>query len=265
MPLSYKGMKEGRSVYPLLFCSIIFVQLLFLAGFYFFCNSLLSSGMDPAWAGRKGMVVLSLLEVSFYLLILPLMPCFLLSEHYEAVQRDLLNLLPGRKRTKWRGMLKTAVFVMLLILPAAIPAGYLHIWHIPSDIITGFILILFFISLFISAVNHFTRALFRDTFASIPAAYLVILFLTGAVIFMNPVIEWTDDPEVIIQTTLLINPFAAIASSINLDIFRTDPLYYLSSISAYNFHYPAPVQFGLFYSFLFFVLFYAGEMISDKP
>ena len=71
---------------------------------------------------------------------------------------------------------------------------------------------------------------------------------------MNPVIEWVADPSLIIQATLLLNPFISIASSINMDILRMDPLYSLSTIGVLQFHYPEPLHFWLVYGVIYFGL-----------
>ena len=251
-------------MYVLLFLAATSVQLLFLGGLHYFCNGHLSGGMSPLWAGRKGMVMLSLCETAFYLLGLPLLLFSVCFRDGGTIQRDLLIVLPGRQWTKWKEMFDTAVLVILLILPAVIPAVYLHTWQVPVNIIIRFTLTLCLIVLSFSAVIHFIHALSRNAFASLAAVYIYMLSLAGGIIFMNPVIEWASDPEGIIQAVLLLNPFIGIASSINLDILRTDPLYYLSAISMYNFRYPGPVQVGLFHGFVFFILFIVKGMFSDR-
>lgn len=264
MNIVHQSFRKNRLLYLIIFLAAISVQLAVLGGFHFYCKSLLSGGMSPVWAGRKGMVMLSLGETVFYLLSLPLILFSLFPAYTGTLQRDLLIILPGRQSIRRKEMFNAVVLVIVLILPVIIPAVYLHTWHVPAGMIVRFALTLSVIVLSFTALIHFVHTLFRNTFTSTAAAYICVLFLTGGIILMNPVIEWTDNPEGIIQSVLLLNPVIAVASSIDLDILRTDPLYYLSSISAYNFRYPGSVQVGLFHGFMFFVLFIMKGMFSDK-
>jgi hypothetical protein len=120
------------------------------------------------------------------------------------------------------------------------------------------------IGLGLSALSRFSSAVFRDVFASITAVFFILAAGTGGVILANPLIELAPAPEGIIYATLLINPFVAVASSIHFDVLRTDPLYYLSSISAYQFHYPGLLQYWIFFGFTFIMLFIISIKYSEN-
>jgi len=257
--------KNDQLTYLSLFSIVTLFQLFLLAGLYFLCNNFRNTGMDPLWIGRKGMVIVSLVELSFFSLLLPLALSFLFRVNSESGQRQLLMILPDLRRMKQGEVMSTVLFIASLILTVTIPVVYLYRWHVPPEMLFKLMFTLFMVVFFISAVFHFAYSLINDLLWSVMSTYLILFSLMSGVILMNPVIEWAGNTQTFIQPTLLLNPFVAVASSINLDILRTDPLYYLSSISAYQYHYPGVVQYWFCYGFIGFLLFtikikYKGEV-----
>lgn len=246
--INYKPLASQCLSKGLIFLLVISAQLIFIAGLYRFCNNAMAVGMSAAVAGNRGLVMLSMIELSFYLMAVPIIFCLLLPAESKTERT-------GGHGTKWGRMLFTMIFTALLILPSFIPAVYLYNWQLSGKVIFTYLTTLFFIALLFSAIAHLMNELTANSFASITTVYLILLSLVGGIILVNPIIKLSADPHIIIQAALLLNPYAAIASSINFDILRTDPLYYLSTISAYQFRYPAPFQFWLFYGFMALCLF----------
>ncbi|MBI4844433.1 MAG: hypothetical protein HY809_08950 [Nitrospirae bacterium] len=223
-------------------------QFIFFAGLYRFCNNAVAGGMSAAVAGSRGLIMLSMIELTLYLIALPIIFCL---------------LIPAGDKTE-RSIWFTIIVTALLILPSVIPAGYLYSRQLPANVIITYLTTLFFIALFISAIAHLMNTLTADAFASIVTVYLILLSMTFGVILVNPIITWVTDTHITIQSVLMLNPYIAIASSINLDILRTDPLYYLSNISAYQFRYPAPFHYWLFYGIMSLCLFVIKMVLLRK-
>ncbi|MBI4827146.1 MAG: hypothetical protein HY807_12125 [Nitrospirae bacterium] len=254
--INYKPISSRCRAKGLIFLPVISAQLIFLAGLWRFCNNATADGMSAAVVGKRGLVILSMIELSFYLLAIPIIFCLLLPAESKTERT-------GGHGTKWGRMLFTIIFTALLILPSFIPAVYLYNWQLPANVIFTYLTTLFFIALFFTAIAHLMNTITTNAFASIVTVYLILLSMIFSVILVNPIIKWVTDPHIIIQSALILNPYIAISSSINLDILRTDPLYYLSTISAYQFRYPAPFQFWLFYGFMALCLFVI-EMVFFK-
>lgn len=225
-------------------------QLTLLLWIYYFCRDMsISSSATPLWIGKRGLIVVTIAEFLFLSLSLPLMGSHLLPTIDER-DYDIVTILPHRQGMIYDEILSAGSLSFLMILPVVIPLGYLHTWGIPFAIILRLFLTLFFTGLLLISINLFISSIVKDSSASIPISYLTIFSLTGGVILMNPLIEWVSHPEMIIQPTLLLNPFIAITSAINLDVLRTDPIYYLSTISTFQFHYPHPIHFWFIYSII---------------
>ena len=251
LPLTINSYRKNNQLIHLsLFSAVMVFQLFLLAGLHYLCNSFRNMGMDPLWIGRKALVILSITEIAFLSLFLPIVFSFLFCVNSSSGQRDLLMILPKWQRIKESEILNSVMVSATLVLTVAIPAIYLYIWQVPADMLFRLLSTLFITAFFISAIHHFVYSLLDDIFGSVMSTYLILFSLIGGVILMNPVIEWAGNSEGIIQATLLLNPLVAVASSINLDILRTDPLYYLSSISTFKYHYPGFVQILLCYGFI---------------
>jgi hypothetical protein len=235
---------KDRYFLSLCFFAVILFQLALLAWLYYTSDNFSSNGMSPGLIGRSGTVVLSLVEFSFFALLIPL----ILSLSYSFYGKS-------GKRTSRIKVLNTVSIVTTLVFTAVIPAIDLYLWRVPAHIIFKMIVTLLIAGFFISAIHHFAYSLFRDAFASVTVTYLTLFFLVGGIIFMNPLIEWTGNQESVIWVTLLLNPLVAIASSVNMDILRTDPLYYLSVVSVFKFQYPSLAQFWISYVIISTILF----------
>jgi hypothetical protein len=69
----------------------------------------------------------------------------------------------------------------------------------------------------------------------------------AAILLINPLIRRSEDPRWMIETALLVNPCAACASALDLDVLRTNWLYDRTEAPAYAFVYPpAPATAALF-------------------
>lgn len=69
---------------------------------------------------------------------------------------------------------------------------------------------------------------------------VVVLCLT-AILLANPQIRKMDDPTLLIERTLLINPASAVATSLQLDILRTHWLYPRTDAHDFPYAYPSPL------------------------
>ncbi len=99
--------------------------------------------------------------------------------------------------------------------------------------------ILFFVcSLFITAYTSFLIVITRELFFSIAVTYITIIGVFGCIFFTSPLLDLVGNPTPIINLTLNINPMMAIASILNLNIFRMGPFYEITNIEMFEYHYP---------------------------
>lgn len=255
---------RDKYFFSLCFFAVILFQLALLAWLYDASDNFNTNGMSPELIGRKGAVVLSLVEFSFFTLLIPVILCLSYSFFGKSGQRSLFMMLPYQKRIKRIEVLNTIYIVTILVLTAVIPASYLYLWKVPVYIVFRMIATLLIAGFFISAIYHFAYSLFRNSFASVTVTYLTLFFLVGGIILMNPLIEWIGNPESVIWMTLLLNPLVATALSIHMDILRTDPLYYLSVVSVFKFQYPDIAQFWISYVLISTVLFMVKIKYPEK-
>lgn len=221
--------------------TLVFFNLAILMGIYLFNSHQFSPAVYPSWFGRRSLLFLSMIELFFVFFAIPLM----------------ISIIHPVIKKKWR-------LPFVVVLPVVIPSIYLYTMGIHLVVLLKLGLTLFFIIFFITSVHQFVFSLSRDLSVSIVVNYLVFISLISGVMLMNPVIEWINDPSLIIQATLLLNPLIGIASSIDLDILRMYPLYSLSSIGVFQFHYPAPMKFWFVYGTISFVLWKMGDYIGEE-
>lgn len=263
MSFSYCGLKRKYLTLCGIFSITVFLQLALLIEIYLFSNNLSAIGAKTFWVGRRGLIISSMFELVFIILTLPLIVSFLLPIHYTSEKKDLLTILPYSGKMIWKELMVTILFLLFLVLPVMFPIGYLYTWGVPVSTLLSLILTLFFTMLLLTSIHLFFFSIFKNSTMSTGATFLVTITLIGGVILMNPIIEWVSQPENVIHVTLLLNPLVAIASAINLDVLRTDPLYYLSKISVYQFRYPRPVQFWFFCGSLSFAIFILRRRLSE--
>lgn len=244
--------------------SFIAIQLVFFAVTYLFCNDSEIFGIDPLMIGRKALILLSITEFWFILIFSPITFCLILPATLAGTKMSIIKTAPYGQYMGWKSTVSIAALSILLIVPVIIPAVYLMTWNVPFDDILRLVTTFMLIGLGLSALSRFCSAVFRDVFASITAVFFILAVVTGGVILASPFIELAPAPEGIIYATLLINPFVAVTSSIHFDVLRTDPLYYLSSISAYQFHYPGLLQYWIFFGFTFIILFIISVKYSEN-
>jgi hypothetical protein len=244
--------------------SSIAIQLVFFAGTYLFCNDFQINGIDPLTTGRKALILLSITEFWFMLLFPPIIYCLILPATLTGTDKSIIRTAPYGQYMRWKSTVSFAAFSILLSVPVIIPAVYLTTWNVPFADILRLVTTFMLIGLGVSALSRVCSSVSRDVFASITAVFFILAAVTGGIILANPFIELAPAPEGIIYATLLINPFVAVTSSIHFDVLRTDPLYYLSSISAYQFHYPGLLQYWIFFGFMFIILFIISIKYSEN-
>lgn len=98
--------------------------------------------------------------------------------------------------------------------------------------------VLFVFSLFIIAYTSFLIVMSRNISFSIATVYITIIGIFGCIFFISPLLDMVSDPTPVINLTLIINPMMAIASLLNLNIFRLDPFYEITNIEMFEYNYP---------------------------
>lgn len=83
--------------------------------------------------------------------------------------------------------------------------------------------------------------------AGASAGILCASFCLTALFLANPQIRRMNEPQRLIETTLLINPVSAVATALNSDILRTPYLYDRTVAPEYLFAYPDPIKSSCFF------------------
>jgi hypothetical protein len=130
----------------------------------------------------------------------------------------------------------------------------------PVIIVFKTFLIVLSIALPALLLGFYTSIICKNTLSAAGLALFIIILICTEPIWFGPVISKADMPS-LIQGSLLINPFVSVASSLNFDILRVDPLYEICPIGQLRFQYPAywlAVLFNLSMALVIFQRFIVG-------
>ncbi len=95
------------------------------------------------------------------------------------------------------------------------------------------------IAAFALSVGFYCSILCRTAFSAAGLALLTLLLVSTEPIWFGPIINLAPDSPILIQFSLLINPFVGVASVLKFDILRTELLYHICPISQLRFQYPS--------------------------
>jgi hypothetical protein len=100
------------------------------------------------------------------------------------------------------------------------------------------IFLLFVCSFLITNFTFFLIVFSRNISFSVAVVYITIIGIFGCVFFISPLLDLLGNPTPLINLTLNINPMMAIASILDLSIFRLGPFYKITKIEMFEYHYP---------------------------
>jgi len=108
----------------------------------------------------------------------------------------------------------------------------------------------FLLSVFVLAfvlLGLFCSRMLRDIHMAAALLLLVLGLLLAGPLLLGPLLSHVPDAGIIIQPTLVTNPFVGMASALDWDVFRTELLYRWSPIAQRRFTYPSWGLVGLVY------------------
>jgi|WetSurSiteA1Bulk_404760.scaffolds.fasta_scaffold24462_2 hypothetical protein len=95
------------------------------------------------------------------------------------------------------------------------------------------------IAVFALSVGFYCSTVCKNAFSAAGFALLILALICTEPIWFGPVINSIPNQSLLIQSSLLMNPFIGVASALNFDILRTDPFYQICPIGQLRFHYPS--------------------------
>ncbi len=93
-------------------------------------------------------------------------------------------------------------------------------------------------TLALAALGTVCAAVFREPLDAAACSIGIALVISVGLLVAGPLLD--NVPWYVLNAALLASPIVATASSANIDIFRTDPLYQLSSLAHTRIDYPTP-------------------------
>ena len=117
-------------------------------------------------------------------------------------------------------------------------------------------LVLLTITVFALSIGFYCSVICKTAFAAAGVSLLILVLLSTEPIWFGPIINLMPDAPILIQSSLLINPFVGVASAINFDILRTDPFYQICPIGQLRFQYPSCWSVASFNLLMAFAIFW---------
>jgi len=127
---------------------------------------------------------------------------------------------------------------------------------IPAPGILRVSLLTTIIGIFALCLGFLCAIHFRNPYSAAGCALLVIVLICLEPVWFGPVIYTVPNASYLIQPSLLINPLVGVASALDFDIFRMNPLYQICPIGQRKFEYPSYLSVGLFYLLVSSILFW---------
>lgn len=117
---------------------------------------------------------------------------------------------------------------------------------IPAALAIRAFLMTLAITVFALSIGFYCSVICKTALSAAGMALLILAVICTEPIWFGPVISLAPDTPILIQASLLINPFVGMASALNFDILRTDPLYQICPIGQLRFQYPSCWSVALF-------------------
>lgn len=161
---------------------------------------------------------------------------------------------------RWQVAIVAAIAAVLpadaatvLIAAALLAVSAVTGWANPLAVAQAHLVLLATVSA-IGAASLAVRLSGRHRALGIAAAWACVVLLIGGPILVGPAIAAAPNPHPFILPVLAANPPVAIATCLDLDLLRTDRIYQLTPIPAYQFGYPSPLVTLGVYSIAFVML-----------
>jgi hypothetical protein len=183
-----------------------------------------------------------MIEIAILLFVIPLLAVVRIdSEMRSATIAQFVSaqMSPGRIAIRVFGY-PLLIAIILCLIPGSMALIIRKFFGgIPAiDIILASLLMLT-IAAFALSLGFYCSVICRTAFSGAGLALLILVLVCTEPIWFAPIINLAPDTPVLIQSTLLINPFVGVASALKFDILRTNPLYHICPIGQLRFQYPS--------------------------
>lgn len=229
------GLELGNRTRRLLIISTSIYALLWFGGILLY--SFVSSRSFEF--GRQQFLAVYLIQLALMLFLAPLLSVRGIIQ--EKQDQGLLQLLPDREGSLRIALgsvvfplLITAIFSLVPGVAALVVKGLFG--GVPAlDVIRASAAVVS-IAIGAAAVGCYCSVRCDNMFSSAGLALLFVILLIFEPIWLGPLI---GSASFLIQPSLLINPFVGLASAMDFDLFRTEPLYQICPIGQRRFDYPS--------------------------
>jgi hypothetical protein len=239
--------------------------LLLVSLYTFICLAgalFVSSLLSRADYSQGAFVIFSMCEIALILFITPLIAVNKVDSALRGAMVQFLSTQGSPIKISWE-LLRYPLLIafILCLIPALLGFILKNFLGAPPAII---IFKTFFIALAIAlaalSIGFYASIICKNALSSAGLALLFIILICTEPIWFGPVISKANT-SLIVQFSLLINPFVNAASALNFDILRMDPLYEICPIGQLRFQYPAfwlAVSFNLSIALVLFWRFNIG-------
>jgi hypothetical protein len=181
-------------------------------------------------------------EMALLLFMLPVLAAaMMMSERRDRESR--LFLLPQREtaRRLWPIFCVPLGITSGLCLASGVAALLLRaiVGGVPASAIAGAALALLPGAVCGLALGCYFSLLCRDVFSAAGLALLATAAVSLAPVWLGPAISAMPGGAALIPPLLASNPFVGLASAMDFDLFRTEPLYWISPVARRRFDYPS--------------------------
>jgi hypothetical protein len=236
----YRIMRQRR---PILLLLLYFIAC--VAGPVMLSNF----AFGPASHGQGAFVIFSMCEIAAILFMIPLIA---VNRAGSAIRGTGITQFLPAQRSSGRiafglfryPLLITALLCLIPGLSVLLMRNFLGFVPALSIMRTSFVVLT--IGIFALTIGFYASIIFRSALSAAGFALLVIVLISTQPIWFGPVINSIPNSSLLIQSSLLINPFVSVASTVGFDILRTDPFYQICPIGQLRFEYPSYWSSALF-------------------
>jgi hypothetical protein len=217
--------------------SLLSVALLYvficLAGALF-----LSSLLPRADYSHGAFIIFSMCEAALILFVTPLLAVNRMDSALRSTMIQFLSAQASPIKISWELMRYPLLISFILCLIPALLGLFLgkFIGSPSATIVLKTFFIVMTIALSALSIGFYASIICKNALSAAGLALLIIILICTEPIWFGPVISKVNTP-ILIQCSLLINPFVSVASALNFDVLRISPFYEICPIGQLRFQY----------------------------
>ncbi len=215
-------------------------------------------------------VILSMWETALILFVVPLLA---VNRMDTVIRRNTMaQWMPGGGNSRLiLALLGHPLLIAVVVCLIPVLSGLMGkqaFGSVPASFVIRSFFLAVAIGLFALAVGFYAATVCKNAISAAGLALLILMLICTEPIWFGPIINSFPNTNVLIQSSLMINPFVSVAAALNFDILRTDPFYQICPIGQLNFTYPsfwAAMLFNLIFALLIFYRSLAGIRRISAP